>query len=221
MSGEAEWGGETSNARLRALAESPKPSEGRRIGRIPSQSPDVTALLLAWRAGDQDALGRIVPLVQEELRQIARRCLRHERPDHSLQATALVNEAYLRLVDAQRVNWQNRTHFLAMSARLMRRVLVDYARTKHADKRGGDVVKVTLCDATDRAGDIAEDVVALNDALETLEKVDARKGRIVELRFFAGLSVDETAAVLDVSPQTVARDWTFAKAWLRRELKRN
>jgi RNA polymerase sigma factor (TIGR02999 family) len=180
----------------------------------------VTALLLAWRAGDEGALGRIVPLVQEELRQIARRCLRNERPDHSLQATALVNEAYLRLIDAQRVNWQNRTHFLAMSARLMRRVLVDYARTKGAEKRGGDMVRVTLSEATDRADDIAEDVVALNDALEQLEKIDARKGRIVELRFFAGLSVEEAAAVLDVSPQTVARDWTFAKAWLRRELKR-
>jgi RNA polymerase sigma-70 factor, ECF subfamily len=177
-------------------------------------------LLLAWRAGDEDALGRIVPLVQEELRQIARRCLRNEQPHHSLQATALVNEAYLRLIDARRVNWQNRTHFLAMSARLMRRVLVDYARTKGADKRGGDMVKVTLSEA-DRADDIGEDVVALNDALEALEKIDARKGRIVEFRFFAGLTVEETAAVLDVSPQTVAREWTFAKAWLRRELKRD
>jgi RNA polymerase sigma-70 factor (ECF subfamily) len=177
-------------------------------------------LLLAWRAGDEDALGRIVPLVQEELRQIARRCLRNEQPHHSLQATALVNEAYLRLIDARRVNWQNRTHFLAMSARLMRRVLVDYARTKGADKRGGDMVKVTLSEA-DRADDIGEDVVALNDALEALEKIDARKGRIVEFRFFAGLTVKETAAVLDVSPQTVAREWTFAKAWLRRELKRD
>jgi len=200
---------------------SAKPGDRRRIGGIPSQNPDVTALLLAWRAGDEDALGRIVPLVQEELRQIARRCLRHERPDHSLQATALVNEAYMRLVDVQRVNWQNRTHFLAMSARLMRRVLVDYARSKRAEKRGGDIVMLTLSDATDRAGSIAEDVVALNDALETLEKIDARKGQIVEFRFFAGLTVEETAAVLDVSPQTVARDWTFAKAWLRRELKRN
>jgi RNA polymerase sigma-70 factor, ECF subfamily len=161
-----------------------------------------------------------VPLVQEELRQIARRCLRTERPDHSLQATALVNEAYLRLVDARRVNWQNRTHFLAMSARLMRRVLVDYARTKGAEKRGGDMVKVSLSEATDRADELGADVVALNDALETLEKIDERKGRIVELRFFAGLSVEETAAVLDLSPQTVARDWTFAKAWLRHELKR-
>jgi RNA polymerase sigma factor (TIGR02999 family) len=175
---------------------------------------------LAWRAGDEDALGRIVPLVQEELRQIARRCLRNERPDHSLQATALVNEAYLRLIDARRVNWQNRTHFLAMSARLMRRVLVDYARTKRAGKRGGALVKVSLAEAMERADDIGEDVIALNDALETLEKIDERKARIVELRFFAGLSVEETAAVLEVSPQTVGREWTFAKAWLRRELKR-
>jgi RNA polymerase sigma factor (TIGR02999 family) len=192
----------------------------RKIAAIPNQNPDVTALLLAWRAGDEGALGRIVPLVQEELRQIARRCLRSERPDHSLQATALVNEAYLRLIDARRVNWQNRMHFLAMSARLMRRVLVDYARTKGAEKRGGDMVKVSLSEAADRADDLGADVVALNDALETLEKIDERKGRIVELRFFAGLSVEETAAVLDVSPQTVARDWTFAKAWLRHELKR-
>jgi len=187
--------------------------------RISSQSPDVTALLLAWRGGDEEALGRIVPLVQAELRHIARRCLRNERADHSLQATALVNEAYLRLIDAQRVNWQNRTHFLAMSARLMRRVLVDHARSKGADKRGGERVKVTLSEVVDRADDIGADVVALNDALERLEKLDPRKGRIVEFRFFAGLTVEETAAVLEVSPQTVARDWTFAKAWLRRELK--
>jgi RNA polymerase sigma-70 factor (ECF subfamily) len=177
-------------------------------------------LLLAWRAGDEDALGRIVPLVQEELRQIARRCLRNERANHSLQATALVNEAYLRLIDARRVDWQNRTHFLAMSARLMRRVLVDYARTKGADKRGGDMVRVSLSEVAERVDDIGEDVVALNDALETLEKIDTRKGRIVELRFFAGLTVEETAVVLDVSAQTVAREWTFAKAWLRRALKR-
>jgi RNA polymerase sigma-70 factor (ECF subfamily) len=192
---------------------------GRRIAAIPTESPDVTALLLAWRGGDEAALGRIVPLVQEELRKIARRCLRNEKAGHSLQPTALVNEAYLRLVDARRVNWQNRTHFLAMSARLMRRVLVDYARTKGADKRGGDMVRVSLTQAVGRASDLGEDVVALSDALEALEQVDARKGRIVELRFFAGLTVEETAAVMDLSPQTVAREWTFAKAWLRRELK--
>lgn len=178
----------------------------------------MTALLLAWRAGDDDAMGRIVPLVQEELRKIARRCLRNERANHTLQATALVNEAYVRLIDARRVNWQNRMHFLAMSARLMRRVLVDHARTKGAEKRGGDVVRVSLSDARGQADDVGEDVVALNDALETLERIDARKGRIVELRFFGGLTVDEVAAVLDVSPQTVAREWTFIKAWLRREL---
>jgi len=180
----------------------------------------VTALLLAWREGDEAALGRIIPVVQEELRQIARRCLRNERAGHTLQATALVNEAYVRLVDARRVNWQNRTHFLAMSARLMRRVLVDHARTKGAEKRGGEMVKVSLAQALGRADDIGRDVVALNDALEALEKVDVRKGRVVELRYFAGLTVEETAAVLEVSPQTVAREWTFAKAWLRRELKR-
>src|SRR4030095_6272253 len=165
--GEAEWGGETSHWLVAR----------RKIDAIPNQSPDVTALLLAWRAGDEDALGRIVPLVQEELRQIARRCLRNERADHRLQATALVNEAYLRLIDARRVNWQNRTHFLAMSARLMRRVLVDYARTKGADKRGGDVVRVSLSEATDRAEDIGEDVIALNDALERLEKNQPRERR--------------------------------------------
>src|SRR4030095_2064010 len=167
-SGEAEWGGETSHWLVAR----------RKIRAISNQSAAGTGLLLAGRAGDEDALGRIVPLVQEELRQIARRCLRNERADHSLQATALVNEAYLRLIDARRVHWQNRTHFLAMSARLMRRVLVDYARTKGADKRGGDMVRVTLSEAADRADELGEDVIALNDALEVLEKIDPRKGRI-------------------------------------------
>ena len=187
---------------------------------IPSQSPDVTALLLAWRSGDEAALGRIVPLVHDELRKIARRCLRGEHAPQSLQATALVNEAYLRLVDARLVNWQNRVHFLAMSARLMRRVLVDAARARGADKRGGDAVRVSLSEALGRSDDLGHDVVALHDTLERLEQVDARKGRLVELRFFGGLSVEEAAVVLEVSPQTAARDWTFAKAWLRRELDR-
>jgi RNA polymerase sigma factor (TIGR02999 family) len=137
------------------------PSAVTSIPAIRSAERDVTALLLAWRAGDEDALGRIVPLVQEELRHIARRCLRNERVNHSLQATALVNEAYLRLVDARRVDWQNRMHFLAMSARPMRRALVDYARAKGADKRGGDMVRVSLSGAADRVDDIGEDVVAL------------------------------------------------------------
>ena len=187
---------------------------------IPDQSPDVTALLLAWRSGDDSALGQLVPLVHDELRKIARRCLRGEHAGQSLQATALVNEAYLRLVDARLVNWQNRVHFLAMSARLMRRVLVDAGRARGADKRGGDAVRVSLSEALSRSDDLGQDVVALHDALEQLEQVDARKGRLVELRFFGGLSVEEAAVVLEVSPQTAARDWTFAKAWLRRELER-
>jgi RNA polymerase sigma-70 factor, ECF subfamily len=186
-----------------------------------SPTADVTALLLAWRAGDEDALPRLIPLVHEELRKIARRCLRGDRIAQSIESTALVNEAYLRLVDTRRVNWQNRTHFLAMSARIMRRVLVDAARAKGADKRGGHAVRVSLSDADDRSSDLGEDVIALNDALEALERIDARKARIVELRFFAGLSVDETAMALDISPQTVGREWTFVKAWLRRELKRH
>jgi RNA polymerase sigma factor (TIGR02999 family) len=186
---------------------------------IPEQSPDVTALLLAWRSGDDAALGRIVPLVHDELRKIARRCLRGEHAAQSLQATALVNEAYLRLVDARLINWQNRVHFLAMSARVMRRVLVDAGRARGADKRGGDAVRVSLSEALGCSDDLGHDVVALHDALEQLEQVDARKGRLVELRFFAGLSVEEAAVVLEISPQTAARDWTFAKAWLRRELE--
>ena len=187
---------------------------------ISSPSPDVTALLLAWRAGDHEALPRLVPLVHDELRKIARRCLRGEQAAQSLQATALVNEAYLRLVDARLVNWQNRVHFLAMSARLMRRVLVDAGRARSADKRGGEAVRVSLSEALGRPDDLGHEVVALHDAIEQLEQVDARKGRLVELRFFAGLSVEEAAVVLEVSPQTAARDWTFAKAWLRRELGR-
>ena len=185
---------------------------------IPDKSPDVTALLLAWRGGDEAALRRIVPLVHDELRKIARRCLRGENAAQSLQATALVNEAYLRLVDTRLVNWRNRVHFLTMSARLMRRALVDAGRARGADKRGGDAVRVSLSEALGRSDDLGHDVVALHDALEQLEQVDPRKGRLVELRFFAGLSVEEAAVVLEVSPQTAARDWTFAKAWLRREL---
>lgn len=186
---------------------------------IRTASPDVTTLLLSWRRGDEQALVRLVPAVHEELRKIARRCLRGERAGHSLQATALVNEAYLRLVDVRQVNWQNRLHFLAMSARIMRRVLVDAARARAADKRGGDAVRVSLSEAVAKHDDVSEDVLALTDAVEALERIDPRKSRIVELRFFGGLTVDETATVLEVSPQTVMRDWTFAKAWLRRELK--
>ena len=159
-----------------------------------------------------------MPLVHAELRRIARRCMAGERKGHSLQATALVNEAYLRLIDVQHVDWQNRAHFLAMSARLMRRILVDYARAKGYQKRGGGAVKVAFDEGLPVVGR-DQDLVAVDDALEALAKIDERKGKVVELRFFGGLSVEETATVLKVSPETVMRDWKLAKAWLLRELR--
>ena len=175
-------------------------------------------LLLAWGAGDQSALARLTPLVHQELQQIARRCMRGERANRSFEATALVNEAYLRLVDTQHVNWQNRAHFLAMAARLMRRILVDLARARRYQKRGGGALQVSLTDAllTSEKGD---DLVAVDDALRALAQVDERKSRVVELRFFGGLTVEETATVLMVSRDTVMRDWKLARAWLRRELR--
>jgi RNA polymerase sigma-70 factor, ECF subfamily len=181
-------------------------------------SGSVTRLLLAWRGGDETALARLTPLVHQELQRIARGCMRGERRD-SFQATALVHEAYLRLVDTQHVNWQNRAHFLAMAARLMRRVLVDLARARQYQKRGGGVIRVSFTDALsvpDKAGDL----VALDEALSALAAFDERRSRVVELRFFGGLSVEETAAVLRVSPETVMRDWKLARTWLRRELRR-
>ena len=177
-------------------------------------------LLRAWREGDEKALDALMPLVHDELRRIARRCLHGERANHSVQATVLVNEAYLRLVDVQQVDWQNRTHFLAMSARLMRRVLVDLARSRGADKRGGGAVRVTLDDAAIGSAAPDADVIRLDDALQALAALDDRKSRVVELRFFGGLTVDETALVLHVSSKTVLRDWEFARAWLQRELAR-
>ena len=161
-----------------------------------------------------------MPLVHDELRRIARRCLYGERANHSVQATALVNEAFLRLVDVQHVDWQNRTHFLAMSARLMRRVLVDLARSRNTDKRGGGAVRVTFDEATIGGCAPDADVIRLDDALKALAALDDRKGRVVELRFFGGLTVDETALALKVSSKTVLRDWEFARAWLQRELTR-
>lgn len=180
---------------------------------------DVTGLLLAWGKGDRAAFERLVPLVHAELHRIASRYMRGERHGHSLQATALVNEAYLRLIDAQRVKWQDRTHFLSMAARLMRRVLVDHARSRGYRKRGGDAVRVTLVDDLVIPQQPGRDLVALDDALTALACVDARKSRIVELRFFGGLTVEETADVLKVSAETVMRDWKLAKAWLLRELR--
>jgi len=177
-------------------------------------------LLVAWGAGDEAALQRLVPLVHAELHRIARRCMASERAGNSLQATALVNEAYLRLIDAQRVRWQDRAHFLAMSARMMRRVLVDHARAKGYQKRGGDAVRVTFEEMALPGIAPDRDIVALDDAMEELAKMDERKSKVVEMRFFGGLSVEETAAVLDVSAETVMRDWKFSKSWLLRELRR-
>src|ERR1700676_4014583 len=182
---------------------------------------DVSKLLRAWRYGDQSAIDRLAPVVYDELRRLARRYMKHERPGHSLQATALVNEAYMRLVDYKRMQWQNRAHFFAVSAQLMRRILVEHAR-RHNLKRGGSVQHVSLEEAAvvggDRATDPGSQLVALDDALNALSRLDPRKAQVVEMRFFGGLGVAETAEVLKVSPVTVMRDWSTAKAWLYREL---
>lgn len=181
-------------------------------------SSNATELLHAWSNGDQSAFEELVPLVYQELRILAERYMRHERPDHTLQATALVNEAYVRLIDVNRIQWQSRTHFLAMAAQTMRRILVEFARQRHRQKRGGGAMRVTLSDAEGIAHESGLDVVALNDALSALATFDPRMSQVVELRFFAGLTVQETADVLNVSPETVMRDWKTAKAWLLREL---
>lgn len=179
----------------------------------------VTGLLLEWGRGDEGALEQLIPLVHRELHQIARRCMAGERAGHSLQATVLVNEAYLRLVDAKDVAWHDRAHFLAVAARVMRRILVDHARTRHAQKRGGDAMQLTFDEGLVVTNEPREDFVALDDALEALAAFDERKSRVVELRFFGGLSVEETATVLKVSPTTVMGDWRLAKAWLQREMR--
>jgi RNA polymerase sigma factor (TIGR02999 family) len=179
----------------------------------------VTALLRAWGQGEEEALKRLIPLVHAELHRIASRCMAGERAGHSLQPTALVNEAYVRLIDVQQVRWQDRAHFLAMSARLMRRILVDYARSKGYQKRGGGAVRVTFDEVAVPGKSVDPDLVALDDALAELAKVDERKSRVVEMRFFGGLSLEETASVLGVSEDTVTRDWKLAKAWLSRELR--
>jgi RNA polymerase sigma-70 factor (ECF subfamily) len=178
---------------------------------------DVTTILRAWSDGDRAALDRLTPIVYDELRRLARQYMRRERSGHSLQTSALVNEAYLRLVDYKRMRWHDRAHFFAVSAQLMRRILVDHAR-RHNLKRGGGVPHVSLDNAPEVAGDPATDLVALDEALNALARLDPRKVQVVEMRFFGGLSVEETAAVLKVSPVTVMRDWSSAKAWLYREL---
>jgi RNA polymerase sigma-70 factor, ECF subfamily len=184
----------------------------------PSSENGITQLLQAWGHGDQQALELLTPLVYKELHRLAERYMADERPGHTLQTTALVNEAYLRLVDVRGVSWQNRAHFFAICARTMRRILIDFARSKQYQKRGGDAVAVTIEDALEAADQPAVDLVALDDALNDLAKLDARKSQVVELRFFGGLSVEETAEVLKISPETVMRDWKFARAWLAREL---
>ncbi len=179
---------------------------------------DVTALLRAWADGDASALDALLPHLERELHRLASHHMRGERPGHTLQPTALVNEAYLRLVSVAHVQWRNRTHFLSMAARMMRRILVDLARAKAADKRGGRAPMVPLDEVDVTAPGHEPDVLALHDALDALGTIDARKARVVELRYFGGLTVEETADVVGVAPETVMRDWAFARVWLMREL---
>jgi len=184
---------------------------------MPSQK-EVTQLLLAWSQGDRSALEELIPLVYDELHRMARRYMVREQAAHTLQTTALVNEAYLRMVDLRKVQWQNRAHFFAVSAQLMRRILVDFARSRNYQKRGGGRRRVTLDEGLEVSPEQDADLVLLDDALNALAAIDDRKRRVVELRFFGGLTVEETAHVLEVSPDTVMRDWKMAKVWLLREM---
>ena len=184
-------------------------------------SQDVTQLLRAWSAGDQQALEKLTPLVYEELHRRARHYVARERPGHTIQTTALINEVYLRLVDFRGVTWQDRAHFLAVCARMMRRILTDFARARHFQKRGGSAQQISFDEQVVVSAEPSADLVALNAALNGLAGVDERKCQVVELRFFGGLTVEEIAAVLKVSPVTVKRDWKVAKAWLLRELSRD
>ena len=191
-----------------------------------AKSAEITTLLKAWSRGDAAALNRLTPLLHDELRHLARRYMRHERPGHPLQTTALVNEAYLRLVDVKDVDWQDRVHFLAVSAQIMRRILVDAARTRASLKRGGGMARVEHATAVDfdqfpaAASNRATDLCALDDALTSLSQMDPRRAQVIELRYFGGLTVEETAEVLKISPQSVMRDWKLARAWLAHELRR-
>ncbi len=182
--------------------------------------PDLTQLLLSWSEGDSKALERLIPLVSKELRQLAHAYMRRERPGHVLQTTALVHEAYLRLVDAQTLKWQNRAHFYGISAKLMRQILVEFARAEHSQKRGGGVAPGSLEETAVLSKAPDSNLLALDEALNDLEQFDQRKARIVEMRFFGGLSVEETAEVLKISPITVIREWNKAKAWLYQAVKK-
>ena len=185
-----------------------------------SSSHEITRLLKAWSGGDEEALEKLTPLVYKQLHQIARHYMGGERSGHTLQATALVNEAYLRLVDCTKVNWQDRAHFFAVSANLMRRILIDFARSRGYLKRGGAVAHIALDESPSLCNEPDVNLVALDDALKALAAIDERKSKVVELKFFGGLSVEETAEVLHISSDTVIRDWQFAKLWLLRELSR-
>jgi RNA polymerase sigma-70 factor, ECF subfamily len=192
---------------------------GRRAARIMSSgAQDITGLLLAWGKGNQQAFDQLVPVVYDELRRIARRYIDRESAGHPLQATALVHEAYIRLIDARQLHWQSRAHFFGVSANLMRRILVDYARSHNYLKRGGRAQHVSLDGDALLSPERVPDLIALDEALDRLAAVDARKSRVVELRFFGGLTVEETGEVLKLSPRTVQSDWSFAKSWLLREL---
>jgi RNA polymerase sigma factor (TIGR02999 family) len=178
----------------------------------------VTQLLVAWSDGDAEARDELMPLVYDELHRLAHRYMNHERPGHTLQTSALVNEAFIRLIDQKDVDWQNRTHFFALAAQMMRRILVDHARSRQYLKRGGDGRRVSFDETMMVSHERVDEVIALDDALQDLAQFDQRKSQIVELRFFAGLSIEETAELLKVSPGTVMRDWTLAKAWLRKQI---
>ena len=187
----------------------------------PTPSPqEMTDLLAAWSDGDREALDRLLPLVERELHRLAHHYMSRERPDHTLQTSALVNEAYLKLVDQTRVRWQNRAHFFAIAAQTMRRILIDHARRRRYDKRGGGARPLPLDEAAHITDERAAELVALDDALKLLQDVDERKARVVELRYFGGLSVEEVSEVLKVSPDTVGREWRRARAFLLREMER-
>jgi RNA polymerase sigma-70 factor (ECF subfamily) len=186
----------------------------------PASSLELTELLREWNGGDQKALVRIVELAYPELRKIARRCLRRERPEHTIQATALVHEAYLRLFDTTQVRWQDRLHFFAIIAKVMRRILIEYARAQGCSKRGGGRRRVDLDEALMISAESDPEIVRLDEALGELAKFDSRKAQVVEMRYFGGLTSDEVASVLGISPQSVNRDWSLAKAWLLREMTR-
>jgi RNA polymerase sigma factor (TIGR02999 family) len=180
---------------------------------------EITERLIAWGAGDRAALDQLLPVVYQELRRMAGNYLRQENPGHTLQPTALVHEAWLRLIDQARVDWRNRAQFFGVAAQMMRRILVDHAKAKHREKRGGDAVKLSLDDVINLSGERAADLLALDDALDELTRVDERKSRVVELRYFGGFTIEEIAQILEVSPETVMRDWKLAKAWLYQQIR--